>query len=93
MNHQSIIALAVLCSLPALAAGQEASCPQIREQISAQTGLVDKPNIDLLRKISGRGECNFTAAEVYRAAYGDTPLPPSAPQRRSPREHGEEDDD
>jgi opacity protein-like surface antigen len=49
------------------------TCDQIRERIEAQTGLLPAVNIRLLQTLSLRQECRFTAAEVYRAAYGDKP--------------------
>jgi len=67
------------------------SCDQIREQIAAQTGLLPKANTELLQLISARPECQFVAAEVYRAAYGDKPLPQQEPRRQ--RQHEERDDD
>jgi len=61
------------------------TCIQIRERIKAVTGLVAVPSIDLIRQIGKHPECNFTAAETYRAARGDRPMPPqeSHDQRRS----------
>jgi hypothetical protein len=44
----------------------------------------------LLREIAARKDCAFTAAEVYRAAYGDRPLPP---EDREQRRHRHDDDD
>jgi hypothetical protein len=32
-------------------------------------------NTTLLRNISVHQECRFSSAEVYRAAYGDKPMP------------------
>jgi hypothetical protein len=52
------------------------TCIQIRERIKAVTGLVATPSMDLLQQIGKYKECNFSSAEVYRAAYGDKPLPP-----------------
>jgi hypothetical protein len=31
--------------------------------------------MDLLQQIGKHQECNFSSVEVYRAAYGDKPLP------------------
>jgi hypothetical protein len=68
------------------------SCEQIRELIKAQTGLLPKPDIALLQKLGARQECGFTAAEAYRAAYGDRPIPKKEGRdRRS--EHQDDDDD
>jgi len=67
------------------------TCTQIRERINKVTGLVVVPSIELLQQIGKHPECNFTSAEVYRAARGDKPPPPqeSHDQSRS----GERDDD
>lgn len=66
------------------------SCAQIRAEISAQTGLLPKVNTELLGKLSDRADCKFTAAEAYRAAYGDKPIPKSEVGDR-PR-HDDDDD-
>ena len=68
------------------------SCAQIREQIAAQTGLLPKPDTVLLEKLGTHQECGFTSAEVYRAAYGDKPLPPKE-ARDGRYRHGDDDDD
>jgi hypothetical protein len=60
---------------------QEISCDQIRFEIRAQSEALAIANIDLLRKISGRTDCLFTAPEVYRAAYGTKPLPKDEPRK------------
>jgi hypothetical protein len=52
------------------------TCIQVRERIMAVTGLVAVPNIDLIQQIGKHPECNFTSAEIYRAARGDKPPPP-----------------
>lgn len=52
------------------------TCPQIRERIKAVTGLIAAPSMDLLKQIGMHQECNFSSAEVYRAASGDKPPPP-----------------
>jgi hypothetical protein len=71
-----IIGVFSLITLSAnLAQAQAESCEQIREQIRAQSGLLPRADTALLQKLSARSECRFTAAEVYRAAYGDKPLP------------------
>jgi hypothetical protein len=60
----------------ALAADTQAqTCDQIRDQIEAQTGILPLVNKKLLQTLSLRQECRFSAGEVYRAAYGDKPLP------------------
>lgn len=66
------------------------TCEQLREQIQAQTGILPKPDTDLLQRLGARPECRFSAAEVYRAAYGDKPLPRKA--GRSHRAHDHDDD-
>jgi hypothetical protein len=66
------------------------SCGHLREQIQAQTGILPKPDTDLLQKLGSRPECGFSAAEVYRAAYGDKPLPKK--EARSYRKHDHDDD-
>lgn len=90
MKHssQSVVFVALL----ALSTGswsQEISCDQIRGEINAQSGALEVANTDLLRKISGRTDCLFTAPEVYRAAYGTKPLPKEEPRE----EHRHDDDD
>lgn len=88
-----VIGLLGLLALNAHAAPPEVeSCAQIREQIAAQTGLLPKPDTVLLEKLGSQQECRFTAAEVYRAAYGDKPLPPRE-MREGRYRHGDDDDD
>jgi hypothetical protein len=65
------------------------TCEQIREQIQAQTGVLPKTNTELLQLLSTRQDCGFSAEEVYRAAYGDKPLP--KPETRSHRKHDDDD--
>lgn len=72
-------------------ASATASCDQIRAEIKANTGLPDRPNTELLRKVGANGSCRFTSAEAYRAAWADKPLPP--PTRHSERRHHHEHDD
>lgn len=63
------------------------TCIEIRTQIQSVTGLVTKPNMELLKHISTHQGCNFSSAEVLRAAYGDKPLPqPEAPNHRNHRD-------
>jgi hypothetical protein len=69
---------------------QAPSCEQLREQIQTQTGILPKPDTDLLQKLGARPECRFSAAEVYRAAYGDKPLPKK--EARTYRKHDHDDD-
>jgi hypothetical protein len=69
------------------------SCDQIRTQINAQTGILPKVNTELLRKLA-RPECRFSGAEVYRAAYGDKPMPinESVGHRAKRGQHHDDDD-
>ena len=68
-----------------------ATCIEIRAQIQAVTGLVSKPNMELLEHISIHQGCNFSTAEVYRAAYGDKPLPqPETPNHYNYRDRDED---
>ena len=69
---------------------QAPTCEQIREQIKAVTGLPPTVNTELLQTLSLRQECQFLAVEVYRAAYGDQPLPKQDFYRRENR-HGDDD--
>lgn len=72
---------------------QTESCDQIRTQINAQTGIPPKVDTELLRKLA-RPECRFSSAEVYRAAYGDKPMPINESARRhAKRGHHHDDDD
>jgi hypothetical protein len=74
------IALLTFVALSASAANAQAqTCGQIREQIETQTGVLPAVNVPLLQNMSARQDCRFSAAEVYRAAYGDKPLPKPAP--------------
>ena len=65
------------------------NCSQIRERIKAVTGPDISPSMDLLEQIALHQECNFSSAEVYRAAAGDKPLP--SQERHEHRESGESD--
>jgi len=80
------LCFASLCANAAEA--QAPSCLHLREQIQAQTGILPKPDTDLLQKLGSRPECRFSAAEVYRAAYGDKPLP-----KKEVRSYGKHDHD
>lgn len=64
------------------AAAQAESCEQIRTQIKAQTGVLPKPDTALLGKVGAHPECRFTAAEAYRAAYADKPMPKDERRKR-----------
>jgi hypothetical protein len=86
-----LIGFLCLASLCANAATRQApSCEQLREQIQAQTGILPKPDTELLQKLGTRPECRFSAGEVYRAAYGDKPLPRN--DARTQRKHDHDDD-
>lgn len=91
--YAPVIGLLCLLAADANSANfQEESCDQIRALISAQTGLPANPDRNLLQKL-GRPECRFTAAEVYRAAYGDKPMPKGSGEARTHRtKHGHDDD-
>ncbi|MDY0014545.1 MAG: hypothetical protein RBS40_16840 [Rhodocyclaceae bacterium] len=100
MGHPILVAtLLGLLALTAQAASptetakpQTDTCEQIRAQIKAQTGVPPKVNTELLQKLSGRPDCAFTAAEVYRAAWGDKPLPTNDGHGRGVK-RGHDDDD
>lgn len=87
VNH--LFGFVALFSLSSLIWAQEMSCDQIRSEIQAQSGVLVTANTDLLRKISGRTDCRFTAPEVYRAAYGTKP----SPKDEARREHHFHDHD
>lgn len=72
------------------AVAQAESCEQIRTQIKAQTGVLPKPDTALLGKVGAYPKCRFTAAEAYRAAYGDKPMPKDEQrERRSKHRDGD----
>jgi hypothetical protein len=77
-------------AVPAESAAE--SCDQIRAQIQAHTGMPAKPNTALLAKVGENRKCRFTAAEAYRAAWGDKPMPKGEPRERRAK-HREHDDD
>ncbi len=66
------------------------TCEQIRDEIRSVIGIVPIVDTDLLQKISLRSECQFSSVEVYRAAYGDKPLPK---QDTYQRQESHQDDD
>jgi hypothetical protein len=75
-NYFPVIGLLGLLAVNANAASPQAqSCEQIRLQIKAQTGVLPKPDTDMLEKLHARLECRFSPAEVYQAVYGDKPMP------------------
>jgi hypothetical protein len=61
------------------------------DAIRARVGVAPLADPDFLRLLATRQDCTFTAAEFYRAAYGDRPLPP--PERHERSRHGHDDDD
>jgi hypothetical protein len=87
------IILIALCASAAQAATpavvQSETCVQIRTQINAQTGILPRPDTAMLEKIGTHPECRFSAAEVYRAAYGDKPMPKNDHRGK----HRDDDDD
>ncbi len=84
----------VLWSFSANAAAPTAidtgTCGEIRSLIQAQTGILAAPDTALLQKIGINSQCQFSSAEVYRAAYGDKPMPKTTDSVRQRRHH---DDD
>jgi len=68
------------------------SCDQIRAQIQNHTDIPAKPNTVLLGKIGANNKCRFTSAEVYRAAWGDKPVPSDQGGGRRHRKHDEHHD-
>lgn len=84
-----LIALCVTAAQAATpAVVQSEACVQIRAQINAQTGILPRPDTAMLEKLGAHPECQYSAAEVYRAAYGDKPMPKN--DRRG--KHGDDDD-
>lgn len=70
---------------------QGAACEEIRASIRAQTAVREKPDVDLLDRLSAHAECSFTASEAFRAAFGPMPMPQH--ERPHYRTHQEHDDD
>ncbi len=95
MNKYSIIIalLSLLATNANSANAQAESCEPIRARIKAQVGVLPKPDTDLLQKLGARPECRFSAAEVYRAAYGDKPMPINDSGRRRAKRDRHDDDD
>jgi hypothetical protein len=92
-NYFPVIGLLGLLAVNANAAApQVESCEQIRLQIKAQTGVLPKPDTAMLEKLDVRPECHFSTAEVYRAAFGDEPMPKKE-QRDRRAKHRDDDDD
>lgn len=91
-KHYLVLGLLALLAMGGHAADAPVpTCEQIRAEIMAVKGLAVIVNPELLQKISLRGDCQFTSAEVYRAAYGDKPLPPPE-SYRSHHQHDDHDD-
>jgi hypothetical protein len=80
------VSASVLAAAPA-----EVSCEQVRGRIQAQVGIRDKPDTSMLDTLSEHPECHFTAAEVFRAAFGDRPMPRNT--RRDGQRDMRDDDD
>lgn len=95
-NHRHLIVIGLL-GLFVINAGaaepQVETCEQIRAKIKAQTGDLPKPDIAMLEKLGSRSECRFSAAEVYRAAYGDKPMPQKERRDRRAKHRDDDDDD
>ena len=85
--------LLILANLGANAApATPDACAQMRTQIQTVTGLVTMPDKELLLKLSTlHPACQFSSAEVYRAAYGDTPMPARGKGHRQPRNEDDHD--
>lgn len=88
----SVLGLAALLAGQVQAAAPRTeACEQIRARIQAQTGVRAKPDTAMLDTLDEHPDCAFTAAEVFRAAFGDRPMPSQA--RRSHRAGDDDDDD
>lgn len=88
-----VIGLLGLLAVNANAAPPQAeSCEQIRLQIKAQAGVLPKPDTAMLEKLDAQPECRFSTAEMYRAAFGDEPMP-KIEQRDRRAKHRDDDDD
>lgn len=100
LSTELILLVLLACSTPALAANAAgtatadmSACDQVRASILAQTGIRERPDIDLLDRIRAHPECGFTTPEVFRAAFGDKPMPAPGPaHHRSWRRHSQDDD-
>jgi hypothetical protein len=89
----AVLRLLFIAALASLVLEATAAEPPVEtcEQIRAKIGRLPPADHELLRSLAARQECGFTAAEVYRAAYGDKPMPAVEPHRQ--RHHKEDDDD
>jgi len=90
---QARLVIVLMLAAPVMAADAE---PETCEQIRAKIGVATMADADLLRTLAARKDCGFTAREVYRAAYGDSPWPPSEARDHSrhnnPARHKHDDD-
>lgn len=86
-----LIALLGCLAFGVQAANEPPACSEIRDQIRLVTGMVSTPNLELLQHISIHQECNFSSAEVYRAAYGDKPLQQPEPSGHHNNRERDED--
>ena len=66
-------------------------CEEIRARINEHKGIPAKPNTELLGRIGANNQCRFTSAEVYRAVWGDKPVPSPRTHERRHRRHDEDD--
>jgi hypothetical protein len=82
-------AFLILLSVPLKAADEP---PEPCDTIRARIGVAPLADPDLLRSLAARQDCAFTSAEVYRAAYGDRPLPPPDSRESRHRRHHDDDD-
>jgi hypothetical protein len=78
MYHRQIVNLHALSFLlvllaPCVGAAAPDRTTENCEQIRARIGVAPLADPDLLRQLALRKDCRFTAAEVYRAAWGDKP--------------------
>lgn len=91
-----VVLLGVLLSAAQAAAATERqpeSCTDIRARIAAQTGVLARPDIAMVETVGARPDCRFTSAEVFRAAYGDRPMPESGRHGRDRHHKRHHDDD
>lgn len=89
------VILGIVCTAAAQAAPVSETpadaCPELRARIQAQIGLLPKPDTVLLEQLGRHAVCRFSAAEVYRAAYGDQPLPKNERRERHRKHHDDDD--
>jgi hypothetical protein len=93
MGAHGVLRFLIVAVLAFPAAGAAADLPQATcEEIRTKIGELPPADPELLRALAARRECGFTAAQVYRAAYGDKPMPMEKPGRRHRHEHEDHDD-